>query len=82
MYPASDVYTVTTARFAKQAPDAMAYLNTRSFSNLQMNEWLAWMKSQQADGEYTAIEFLQQQPEQWKAWVSPEAARNIEMQLH
>ncbi|GGY56094.1 ABC transporter substrate-binding protein [Bacterioplanes sanyensis] len=82
MYPASDVYTVTTARFAKQAPDAMAYLNTRSFSNLQMNEWLAWMKSQQADGEYTAIEFLQQQPELWKAWVSPEAARNIEMQLH
>lgn len=82
MYPASDVYTVTTASFAQQAPQAMAYLTARSLDNDTMNHWLAWMKQQQADGEYAAIEFLQRQPDIWKSWVSADVALQIEQNLN
>ncbi|ASP38350.1 ABC transporter substrate-binding protein [Bacterioplanes sanyensis] len=81
MYPPSDVYTVTTASFAQRAPEAMAYLNRRGFSNQHMNRWLAWMQAQQADGEFAALTFLQQEGATWKTWVSEDVANKIEQQL-
>ncbi|OOF22492.1 ABC transporter substrate-binding protein [Salinivibrio proteolyticus] len=77
MYPAADVDTVITERFAKRAPDAVAYLETRGFTNDQMNTLLAWMEENQADGEYAMTHFLIEHPEIWTSWVSDDVADKI-----
>lgn len=70
MYPPSPVYTMTTADFAKRAPDAYAYMQKRSFTNDEMNGLLAWMEENQADGQYAAENFLFEHEDIWSEWVS------------
>ena len=70
MYPPSPVYTVTTAEFAERAPNAYAYLSNRSFTNVQMNNLLAWMEDNQADGKYAAENFMFEHEDIWSKWVS------------
>jgi len=77
MWPASPVHTVTTAAFADRAPDAYAYLQTRAFTNDAMNDLLAWMDDNQADGEFAAEYFLIQHEDVWTAWLSEEAADRV-----
>ncbi|WP_067215099.1 ABC transporter substrate-binding protein [Marinomonas gallaica] len=70
MYPPSPVYTVTTTEFAERAPNAYAYLSNRSFTNVQMNNLLAWMEDNQADGKYAAENFMFEHEDIWSKWVS------------
>lgn len=70
MYPPSPVYTVTTTEFAERAPNAYAYLSNRSFTNVQMNNLLAWMEDNQADGKYAAENFMFEYEDIWSKWVS------------
>lgn len=72
MWPASPTQTVTTGDFRDRAPEAFEYLATRSFSNAQMNDLLAWMDENQADGQFAKEHFLVNYPETWQAWL-PEA---------
>ncbi len=81
MYPPSPVQTVTTASFAEAAPKAYRYLSQRSFTNTQMNELLAWMEENQADGVMAARHFLENYVSTWHAWVHDEAKSNIEAAL-
>ncbi len=76
-YPSSPIQTVTTADFVERAPDAFAYLQTRSFTNAFMNTLLAWMDENQADGEVAAIYFLNEHDDTWSAWVDDAVADNI-----
>lgn len=78
MYPPSIVQTVTTESFAGRVPAAYAYLSNRSFKNAQMNELLAWMEDNQADGEVAMEYFLTEHKDSWKPWVSAEVAAKIE----
>jgi glycine betaine/proline transport system substrate-binding protein len=77
MWPSSPVHTVTTAAFAERAPDAHAYLQARAFTNEAMNELLAWMDDNQADGEFAAEYFLIQHPDVWQAWLPAAAAERV-----
>ena len=77
MYPPSIVQTVTTEAFAKRAPTAYEYLSKRSFKSAQMNELLAWMEDNQADGDVAMEYFLTNHPESWKPWVSKEVADKV-----
>lgn len=77
MYPPSLVQTVTTEAFASKAPAAYDYLTKRSFKNAQMNELLAWMEDNQADGDVAMEYFLTQHPDSWKPWVSKDVAEKI-----
>jgi glycine betaine/proline transport system substrate-binding protein len=43
-----------------------------------MNDLLAWMEDNQADGKIAAENFLKTQRETWSQWVSADAAANIE----
>lgn len=81
MYPPSRVDTVVTETFAKRAPEALAYLSARSFTNNQMNGLLAWMEENQADGEIAAEQFLNENEETWLKWVSPEVAKKVKQAL-
>ncbi|QUM77224.1 ABC transporter substrate-binding protein [Moritella sp. 24] len=77
MFPPSAVDTVVTETFAARAPEALAYLNARSFKNAQMNELLAWMEDEQADGEYSVEHFLTNYEDTWSQWVDSATAKKI-----
>jgi glycine betaine/proline transport system substrate-binding protein len=81
MYPPSEVGSVVTEDFAKRAPEVMSYLAVRSFTNVQMNELLAWMEDQQADGEYTVEHFLKNYEDTWTKWVDVATAQKIKKAL-
>jgi len=81
MYPPSAVDSVVTEKFAKRAPEVMAYLSSRSFTNAQMNTLLAWMENEQADGEFTAEYFLTNYQESWMKWVDLATANKIKKAL-
>jgi glycine betaine/proline transport system substrate-binding protein len=81
MYPPAVVQTLTTAAFAKRAPEAYGYLSKRSFTNADMNKLLAWMEENQADGDIAMEHFLSNYPNVWKSWVSAEAADRIQQAL-
>ncbi|MDX2319541.1 MAG: ABC transporter substrate-binding protein [Moritella sp.] len=77
MYPPSAVDSVVTEEFAARAPEVMAYLSARSFRNAQMNELLAWMEDQQADGEYSVEHFIKNYEDTWTEWVDLATAKKI-----
>jgi len=81
MYPPSSVQSVTTASFAERAPEAFAYVSSRSYTNAKMNKLLAWMEDNQADGETAAKQFLMTDTATWTAWVAPEVAEKIKSSL-
>ncbi|WP_019615793.1 ABC transporter substrate-binding protein [Psychromonas ossibalaenae] len=81
MYPLSVVDTVVTERFAKNAPEALAYISARSFTNVQMNQLLAWMEKQQADGEETVEYFLAHYPGIWTEWLDTATVGKIKKAL-
>ncbi|PKG38132.1 ABC transporter substrate-binding protein [Psychromonas sp. Urea-02u-13] len=81
MYPPSAVDSVVTESFAKRAPEAMLYLQARSFGNAQMNDLLAWMEDQQADGEYAVEHFLVNYETTWSKWVDATTAQKIKKAL-
>lgn len=81
MYPPSPVHTVTTESFAARAPEAYTYLSKRAFKNAQMNELLAWMEDNQADGDVAMEHFLKSSEPTWRAWVSADVAAKIKRAL-
>ncbi|MFC6671968.1 ABC transporter substrate-binding protein [Marinobacterium aestuariivivens] len=81
MYPESPVYTYTTDEFAKQAPAVFEYLATRSFTNDQLNELLAWMEDNQADGEIAMEHFLSEYQDVWTGWLSDDTATKVNAAL-
>ena len=81
MYPPSLVETVTTESFAARAPEAFAYLGKRAFKNAQMNELLAWMEDNQADGNVAMEHFLKNYESTWTPWVSADVAGKVKKAL-
>ncbi len=81
MYPPSPVHTVTTEGFAFRAPQAYEYLTKRAFSNNQMNQLLAWMEDNQADGEVVMEHFLKNYEATWTLWVSTQTAAKVKKAL-
>jgi len=77
MYPPSPVYTVTTSKFATEHKDAYSYFTKRSFTNAQMNELLAWVEEEQADGEIGAEHFMKNYENIWSKWVSDDVAAKL-----
>ena len=69
MYPPAPAYTFVTESFASQSSLVMDYLDQRSFSNSQMNQLLAWMEENQADGEMAAEHFMREYQAVWQDWL-------------
>ena len=81
MYPPALVTTVTTESFATRAPEAFKYLESRSFTNADMNIVLAWMEENQADGEVAMEHYLTKNEADWTAWVSEDVAAKVKKAL-
>jgi len=81
MFPPSKVDSIVTEEFAKNSPEIMTYLANRSFGNAEMNELLAWMEDQQADGEYAVEHFLTDYESTWSKWVDTATAEKIKKAL-
>ncbi|WP_194439283.1 ABC transporter substrate-binding protein [Vibrio fluminensis] len=77
MYPPSPVSTVVTEAFANRVPAVQSYLNTRGFTNEQMNQLLAWMEDNQASGEDAMFYFLETYPDTWKQWLPKDVADKV-----
>jgi len=78
----SEVFTVVTSRFAKEAGAAYGYIKTRSFpTNGPVNEMLAWMTDNQATGEEGARYFLKEKQDIWTKWVPDEVATKVKEAL-
>lgn len=81
MFPVAPVWTVTTASLKQKSPEAFDYLSKRSVNNSQMNELLAWIEDNQADGEYAAFHFLSEYEAIWTNWVPADIAEKIKKAL-
>ncbi|MGY8870101.1 MAG: ABC transporter substrate-binding protein [Pseudomonadales bacterium] len=81
MYPPSLVQTVTTESFAANSPAAYEYLSNRSFKNDKMNELLAWMEDNQADGDVAMEYYLTNNKSDWMKWVSADVAVKVQKAL-
>lgn len=77
----SEVMTVTSASFAREAGDAFSYLSKRSWSNKTVNALLAYMDQNQATGEEGAEKFLRDYEKVWSKWVSSEIADKVKSAL-
>jgi glycine betaine/proline transport system substrate-binding protein len=81
MYPPSLVQTVTTESFAANSPAAYDYLSKRSFKNDKMNELLAWMEDNQADGDVAMEYYLTNNKDDWMKWVPANVADKVQKAL-
>ena len=77
----SVVMTVTSASFAKEAPDAFKYLSRRSWSNKIVNSLLAYMDENQASGEEGAEKFLKEHEKLWSEWLPADVAKKVKTAL-
>lgn len=77
----SVVMTVTSASFAKESPEAFAYLSKRSWSNKVVNAMLAFMSDEQAGGEEGAEKFLKEHEDVWSKWVPADVAKKVKAAL-
>ena len=81
MYPPALVETGTTESFAKSSPGAYAYFTKRGFKNAQMNDLLAWMEDNQADGAVAAEHFLKNFESTWTPWMPADVAAKVKKAL-
>jgi len=81
-WPVDTIVTLVAKPFSEKAgPEVMDYLKKRSWSNQTLGQLMSWMTDNQASGEDGAKHFLSENPDIWKAWVTPEAAKKIEAAL-
>ena len=52
-------------------------MTKRSLTNPVLNKILAWKEDEQADGETTAIYFLQNFEDLWSSWLNPDQAAKV-----
>ena len=80
-YPPGRVDTVVMADFADANPAIMEYFRKRGFTNPDMNAILYWKGENQADGETTAIYFLENYEDLWLDWVPSDIGERIKSNL-
>jgi glycine betaine/proline transport system substrate-binding protein len=73
----SAVETVVSANFAQEASVAMDYISNRSFANSALNQLLAWMADNQADGLEAAKYYLENNQDDWSSWVSEDVKERV-----
>lgn len=81
-FPRDNVFTLVSKKFQDDAdPQVIDYMTKRTWTNDTVNKLMAWMSDNQATGEDGAKHFLQENPEMWEPWVTPEAAEKIKAAL-
>ena len=81
-FPSVQVNILVNAKFAKKNPEVIAVLEKYETSMAICNDFLAYMRDNDAKSEDAARFFLKTNKELWKSWVTPEAAEKIEAALN
>jgi glycine betaine/proline transport system substrate-binding protein len=76
-FPPSEVVTVTTTKFAAQAPQAFAFIAKVSWPNPVVQKVLAWQHENRADAEETAEYFLKNFKIVWAKWLPAALAARV-----
>ena len=79
--PSATPPAYTASSSAERAPKAYVYFTKRGFTNNNMNQLLAWMEDNQADGEEAMFYFLESYPQVWQAWVPQDVAKKVKQAL-
>ena len=77
----SEVNSVVSANFKKNAGVAMDYIANRVYPGAIMNGMLVFMTEQKASGKDAAFEFLEKHGDVWEKWVSPDVAKKVKASL-
>jgi glycine betaine/proline transport system substrate-binding protein len=77
----SEVNTVVTANFKKNANVALDFVTKRVYPGDVMNSMLVYMADQQASGKDAAYAFLEKHGNVWEKWVSSDIAKKIKSAL-
>ncbi len=73
----SEVHTIVTDKFIKQAGPAHEYFKKRIYPGPIMNGMLVFMEDEQAQGADAAIEFLIKHEDLWMSWVPADVAEKV-----
>jgi glycine betaine/proline transport system substrate-binding protein len=77
----SEVNTVVTSNFKKNAGVALDFISNRVYPGNIMNGMLVFMTEQKASGKDAAFEFLEKHGDIWEKWVSPDVAKKVKSSL-
>ena len=77
----SEVNTVVTANFKKNASVALDYISVRAYPGSIMNKMLVFMDAEKAQGKDAAYEFLEKHGAVWEKWVSADVAKKVKAGL-
>jgi glycine betaine/proline transport system substrate-binding protein len=77
----SEVNTVVTANFKKNASVALDYISGRAYPGSVMNKMLVFMDAEKAQGKDAAYEFLEKHGAVWEKWVSADVAKKVKAGL-
>ena len=77
----SEVNTVITSNFKKNASVALDYIGKRVYPGSVMNSMLGYMDKEKAEGEDAAYYFLEKYESIWVKWISPDVAKKVKSSL-
>ena len=77
----SEVNTVVTSNFKKNASVALDFVSKRVYPGEVMNGMLVYMADQQASGKDAAYAFLEKHGNVWEKWVSSYVAKKIKSSI-
>jgi glycine betaine/proline transport system substrate-binding protein len=77
----SEVNTVITSNFKKNASVALDYIGKRVYPGSVMNSMLVYMDNEKAEGEDAAYYFLKKHENIWEKWISPDVAKKVKSSL-
>ena len=77
----SEVNTVITSTFKKNASVALDYIGKRVYPGAVMNSMLVYMDDQKASGKDAAYTFLEKHENVWTKWVSSDVAKKVKSSL-
>ena len=76
-YPTAIVLTVATSTFASEEPEIAELMSKVQFTNVQMNEVLAWQDGNNASYEEAAVYFLTNYNDVWGDWLNDAAREKL-----
>ena len=81
-FPVSELGIAVSKPFMSQQPQLLEAFNKVQFSPDTLNGAILEMNESKRSGEEQAKLFLQQNPEVWKDWLTPEAAKRLASNLN
>lgn len=76
-FPTAPILTIVTKDFNDSHPDETALMSNVSFKTDTMSSLLAWQGENNATAEEAAVYYLQNNKDEWSAWLNDDARQNL-----